>query len=139
MPHFGPIKRRELIAALRRLGFSGPYAGGRHEFMQRGALSLTIPNPHGSDIGPRLLAKCYARHTCAGRNGSNSELEIGADIAPVCAHRAKIWRMMSSMGTSWMSMSLTGNSSRSALQTGITRSRLTLSCTLIAVFSTTSP
>ena len=57
MPHFGPIKRRELIACLRQLGFSGPYAGGRHEFMQRGGLSLTIPNPHGSDIGPRLLAQ----------------------------------------------------------------------------------
>ena len=55
MPRFGPIKRRELIACLRRLGFTGPYVGGRHEFMQRGDLSLTIPNPHGRDIGPKLL------------------------------------------------------------------------------------
>jgi hypothetical protein len=39
MPHFGPIKRRELIACLRRLGFSGPYTGGKHEFMQRDGLS----------------------------------------------------------------------------------------------------
>lgn len=57
MPHFGPIKRRELIAGLRRLGFSGPFAGGKHEFMQRGGLSLTIPNPHGGDIGPKLLSQ----------------------------------------------------------------------------------
>ena len=57
MPRFGPIKRRELIACLRRMGFSGPYAGGRHEFMQRDGLSLTIPNPHGGDIGPALLAQ----------------------------------------------------------------------------------
>jgi len=57
MPHFGPIKRRELIACLRRLRYSGPFAGGRHEFMQRGNVSITIPNPHGSDIGPNLLAK----------------------------------------------------------------------------------
>ena len=57
MPRFGPIKRRELIGCLRRLGFSGPYAGGRHEFMLRGAVSVTIPNPHRSDIGPNLLAK----------------------------------------------------------------------------------
>jgi predicted RNA binding protein YcfA (HicA-like mRNA interferase family) len=56
MPRFGPIKRRELIACLRRLGFVGPYAGGKHEFMQKGHLSLTIPNPHGADIGPKLLA-----------------------------------------------------------------------------------
>jgi predicted RNA binding protein YcfA (HicA-like mRNA interferase family) len=46
-----------LIICLRRLGFSGPYAGGKHEFMQRGGLSLTIPNPHGGDIGPSLLAQ----------------------------------------------------------------------------------
>ena len=57
MPHFGPIKRRELIAALRRAEFSGPFAGGKHEFMQRGEASITIPNPHGSDIGPNLLSK----------------------------------------------------------------------------------
>ncbi len=57
MPRFGPIKRRELIANLRRFGYTGPYSGGKHEFMQRGELSLTIPNPHGADIGPRLLAR----------------------------------------------------------------------------------
>jgi predicted RNA binding protein YcfA (HicA-like mRNA interferase family) len=37
--------------------FSGPYAGGKHEFMQRDGLSLTIPNPPGGDIGPGLLAQ----------------------------------------------------------------------------------
>ena len=57
MPHFGPIKRRELIAALRRAGFTGPFAGGKHEFMQRGDLSITIPNPHGSDFGLNMLNK----------------------------------------------------------------------------------
>ena len=57
MPRFGPIKRRELIACLRRPGFTGPFAGGKHEFMQRGGISLTIPNPHGSDIGPNLLSQ----------------------------------------------------------------------------------
>jgi predicted RNA binding protein YcfA (HicA-like mRNA interferase family) len=57
MPRLGPIKRRELVACLRRLGYSGPYAGGRHEFMLRENISVTIPNPHGSDIGPNLLAK----------------------------------------------------------------------------------
>jgi predicted RNA binding protein YcfA (HicA-like mRNA interferase family) len=57
MPRFGPIRRRDLVGGLRRLGFTGPYAGGRHQFMQRGDLSLTIPNPHGTDIGPGLLAR----------------------------------------------------------------------------------
>lgn len=57
MPRFGPIKRRELIRCLRAGGFTGPYAGGKHEFMQRGDIALSIPNPHGRDIGPNLLAK----------------------------------------------------------------------------------
>ena len=57
MPAFGPVKIRDLVAALRKLGFLGPFSGGKHEFMQRGELSLTIPNPHGRDIGPNLLAK----------------------------------------------------------------------------------
>ena len=57
MPRFGPVKRRELIVWLRRIGFSGPYIGGKHEFMQRDNISLTIPNPHGGDIGPGLLAR----------------------------------------------------------------------------------
>jgi len=31
MPSFGPVKRHDLIACLRRLDFNGPYSGGRHE------------------------------------------------------------------------------------------------------------
>ncbi|MBI5434015.1 MAG: type II toxin-antitoxin system HicA family toxin [Planctomycetes bacterium] len=56
MPPFGPIRRRELIAALRAFGFSGPYSGGRHQYMQRGELVLAIPNPHRSEISVGLLA-----------------------------------------------------------------------------------
>lgn len=55
MPASEPIKRRERIAALRRGGFSGPYSGGHHEFMQRGDRVLTIPNPHRGDISIGLL------------------------------------------------------------------------------------
>lgn len=56
MPSFGPISRRRLVAGLRRLGFTGPFSGGRHEFMVRGRSVLTIPNPHTGDIGVGLLA-----------------------------------------------------------------------------------
>jgi predicted RNA binding protein YcfA (HicA-like mRNA interferase family) len=66
MPRFGPIKRRELIGSLRRAGFVGPFAGGKHEFMQRGELSLTVPNPPGSDIGPKLLNQVL-RQACISR------------------------------------------------------------------------
>ena len=56
MPPWGPVSRRTLIASLRRLGFAGPYAGGRRQFMTRGDIVLTVPNPHSGDIGPGLLA-----------------------------------------------------------------------------------
>jgi predicted RNA binding protein YcfA (HicA-like mRNA interferase family) len=56
MPAFGTNQTPRPYYYLRKLGFTGPFAGGKHEFMQRGALSLTIPNPHGRDIGPKLLA-----------------------------------------------------------------------------------
>lgn len=57
MPPFGPITRRELVRTLRNLGFDGPYAGARHQFMVRGQLRLRIPNPHEGAIGRDLLAR----------------------------------------------------------------------------------
>ena len=57
MPPFGPIKRRELIRLLKKLGFAGPYSGGKHQFMIKGTQTLRIPNPHQSDIGKELLAR----------------------------------------------------------------------------------
>ena len=56
MPAWGAVKRHNLIAGLRALGFQGPFSGGKHEFMVRGDLVLTIPNPHCGDIGVALLA-----------------------------------------------------------------------------------
>ncbi len=56
MPPFGPISRADLIYYLRQLGYDGPYSGGRHAVMIRGAHRLTIPNPHsGTTIGRPLL------------------------------------------------------------------------------------
>lgn len=55
MPAWGPVKRRDLIAGLRALGFDGPFSGGKHEFMIRGAVVVTVPNPHRGDIGIGLL------------------------------------------------------------------------------------
>jgi predicted RNA binding protein YcfA (HicA-like mRNA interferase family) len=57
MSPFSPVARRELIARLRRLGFTGPYAGAKHEFMVRGDLRLRLPNPHSGDIAAPLLTK----------------------------------------------------------------------------------
>ncbi len=50
-----PISRRELIKKLKRLDFNGPLSGGRHQFMEKNGFKLFIPNPHGGDIGKRLV------------------------------------------------------------------------------------
>ncbi|MFO7676220.1 MAG: type II toxin-antitoxin system HicA family toxin [bacterium] len=57
MPAFGPISRADIIRNLRRLGFAGPWSGGRHQFMLRDKATLTLPNPHCTDIGRELLAR----------------------------------------------------------------------------------
>ncbi|MEK7621668.1 MAG: type II toxin-antitoxin system HicA family toxin [Patescibacteria group bacterium] len=51
-----PISRLVLIRKLKKLGFIGPYSGGRHEFMEKDNLRLSIPNPHHRDIGVKLIA-----------------------------------------------------------------------------------
>ena len=57
MPPIKPIKRRELINYLKQLGFEGPFSGGKHQYMLKDDLTLTIPNPHQSDIDKPLLLK----------------------------------------------------------------------------------
>lgn len=57
MPPFGPIKRIDLIRQLKRLGFEGPYSGGKHQFMVRADVIIRLPNPHQDDIGRGLLAR----------------------------------------------------------------------------------
>jgi predicted RNA binding protein YcfA (HicA-like mRNA interferase family) len=57
MPAIGPIKRRELIANLRALGFESPVSGGDHQYMKGRGRKLRIPNPHTEDIGRGLLVR----------------------------------------------------------------------------------
>jgi hypothetical protein len=64
MPHFGPIKRGDLIAAFRDLGFSGPQQGTRHAFMQRGDRRVRIPN---TDINDRDLLREILRQAVISR------------------------------------------------------------------------
>ena len=57
MPAVGPIKRRELIAYLRALGFDPPVSGGEHQYMKGRGRKLRIPNPHAEDISRGLLVR----------------------------------------------------------------------------------
>jgi predicted RNA binding protein YcfA (HicA-like mRNA interferase family) len=45
-----PIKRSELIRRLRGFGWEGPFQQGKHPFMIKSGLRLTLPNPHRGAI-----------------------------------------------------------------------------------------
>lgn len=61
MARLVPVSWAELVRGLRRLGFDGPYRGGRHSYMTRGNLVLAIPNPHRSQISVDLLTRVLSR------------------------------------------------------------------------------
>jgi len=52
-----PVSYAELVERLRLLGFDGPYMGGKHPYMLKDNISLTIPNPHSKVIGIDLLSR----------------------------------------------------------------------------------
>jgi len=56
-----PVSWTELVRRLRNLGFDGPYRGGKHPYMIKGDLVLTIPNPHKKEIGVDLLQRILRR------------------------------------------------------------------------------
>ena len=61
MAELSLISWANLVRRLTKLGFDGPYQGGKHPYMMRGDLVLTIPNPHRRDIGVALLSRILRR------------------------------------------------------------------------------
>ena len=57
MAELAPVSWPDLIKRLNKLGFEGPYHGGKHPYMTKGNLVLTVPNPHRKEIGIPLLSK----------------------------------------------------------------------------------
>jgi predicted RNA binding protein YcfA (HicA-like mRNA interferase family) len=57
MSELNPVSRRELVRKLKSLGFDGPHPGGRHEWMRRGSVRITVPNPHAGDVDPGLIRR----------------------------------------------------------------------------------
>lgn len=57
MSKHSPVSHNELIRGLRAFGFEGPLSGGKHLYMLRGNLRLTIPNPHKQKAGVDLLIR----------------------------------------------------------------------------------
>jgi len=53
-----PCKRADFIRKLKRLGFSPPEPGGRHDFMRQSSYTLTLPgNPEYSVPQLRMLLR----------------------------------------------------------------------------------
>ncbi|OGU13807.1 MAG: hypothetical protein A2X61_14115 [Ignavibacteria bacterium GWB2_35_12] len=52
-----PISYKEFIRRLNNFGFNGPFPGGKHQYMIKGNIRLTIPNPHRKEISVDLLIR----------------------------------------------------------------------------------
>jgi predicted RNA binding protein YcfA (HicA-like mRNA interferase family) len=61
LPRLSPVSWLELVRRLRRLGFDGPYEGGKHPYMVRGDVVVSVPNPHREAIGVDLLQRILRR------------------------------------------------------------------------------
>jgi len=57
MPRLGPTRRTDLIQYLGRLGFDGPFSGGKHQIMRKGDITVRIPNPHRGDLSANFVAR----------------------------------------------------------------------------------
>ena len=51
------VSRRELIRKLKRAGCSGPFSGARHQYVLYGKMKIFVPNPHGTDIGSKIIKR----------------------------------------------------------------------------------
>ena len=54
MSRLGPVSLRVFIARMRKFGFDGPYQEGKHPYMIKGSITLTIQNPHEGEISEDL-------------------------------------------------------------------------------------
>ncbi|MBI4155942.1 MAG: type II toxin-antitoxin system HicA family toxin [Candidatus Zambryskibacteria bacterium] len=57
MPRLSPISWIKFVKKMRIFGFDGPFQEGRHPYMVKGNVTITIPNPHSVDISPDLLSR----------------------------------------------------------------------------------
>lgn len=57
MAKVSPISWTHLVRKLKKIGFQGPSRGGKHPYMVKGELVLTVPNPHKKEISVDLLVR----------------------------------------------------------------------------------
>ena len=52
-----PLSWPELVRKLKSIGFEGPFHGGKHPYMIKGSIVLTLPNPHRTEISVDLIVR----------------------------------------------------------------------------------
>jgi len=57
MPKLSPVSWQIFVKKLRSCGFDGPYQEGKHPYMLKRNISITIPNPHDGQISVDLLRR----------------------------------------------------------------------------------
>jgi len=66
------ISLRKLIQKFHKLGFDGPYSGGRHLFMIKKELKVRIPNPHKGDVSKHLVSEILRQAGISSREWNNT-------------------------------------------------------------------
>jgi predicted RNA binding protein YcfA (HicA-like mRNA interferase family) len=51
------IPWRKLVTNFQKLGFEGPFSGGKHLFMKKDDLKVHIPSKHKGDISAGLISE----------------------------------------------------------------------------------
>lgn len=52
-----PVSLEDFIKRLKKFNFEGPHSGGKHLFMLKDNIRLTLPNPHRKEISIDLLMR----------------------------------------------------------------------------------
>jgi len=66
------VSWRKLVKKFHKLGFDGPYSGGRHLFMAKDEFKVRIPNPHEGDISRHLLSEILRQAGISTKNWSDA-------------------------------------------------------------------
>lgn len=76
MPNISPVNWTKFVQRLNKLGFNGPYRGGKCSYMVKEDLVLTIPNPHKKEIGLDLLSRILKQAGITKKEWIEIELEV---------------------------------------------------------------
>lgn len=52
-----PISWKQLVKRLKDFGFEWPFSGGKHPYMIKSDVVLTLPNPYKNEISVDLLLR----------------------------------------------------------------------------------